>query len=296
MALATNKIDLNTGSNSFVLPKELSQEVWSKAAEESAVMQLANRMDLPGSGAVVPIVDTSAITVDIVEETTEKPVSAPTLGSKVMAPIKLAAIIPFSNEFRRDLPRAYDTIVRDAPKALMAKFDRLVFNGATSMPSDFDTLSDATAVTIAGDNVNTYDALVAAKAAVATGGYMLDGWALAPQAETALLVAKDSDGRPLFINNAITDGSVSRILGEQAIFTRNLYVDGDTALMGVAGDWSQAFYGIVEDITVKFSDQATINDGTNQINLWQRNMFAMLIEATVGFAVKDKTAFVTLKG
>lgn len=296
MALATNKIDLNTSSNSFVLPKELSQEVWSKAAEESAVMQLANRMDLPGSGAVVPIVDTSAITVDIVEETTEKPVSAPTLGSKVMAPIKLAAIIPFSNEFRRDLPRAYDTIVRDAPKALMAKFDRLVFNGATSMPSDFDTLSDATVVTIAGDNVNTYDALVAAKAAVATGGYMLDGWALAPQAETALLVAKDSDGRPLFINNAITDGSVSRILGEQAIFTRNLYVDGDTALMGVAGDWSQAFYGIVEDITVKFSDQATINDGTNQINLWQRNMFAMLIEATVGFAVKDKTAFVTLKG
>lgn len=42
---------------------------------------------------------------------------------------------------------------------------------------------------------------------------------------------------------------------------------------------------------MSISEEATINDGTNQINLWQRNMFAVRIEAEVGVVVKDAAAF-----
>ena len=65
-------------------------------------------------------------------------------------------------------------------------------------------------------------------------------------------------------------------------------------MVGFAGDWSQARYGIVDGINLAISDQATINTGTEQVNLWQRNMFAVRVEAEVGFVVKDAAAFVKL--
>lgn len=65
-------------------------------------------------------------------------------------------------------------------------------------------------------------------------------------------------------------------------------------VFGVAGDWTQAIYGTVEGIKMKVSDQATINDKGTAINLWQRDMIGFLIEAEIGFVVKDKTKFVTI--
>ena len=47
-------------------------------------------------------------------------------------------------------------------------------------------------------------------------------------------------------------------------------------------------------INLAISDQATINTGTEQVNLWQRNMFAVRVEAEVGFVVRDAAAFVKL--
>ena len=64
--------------------------------------------------------------------------------------------------------------------------------------------------------------------------------------------------------------------------------------VGIAGDWSQAVWGSVEGIKIKFSDQATITKGDSQINLWQRNMFAVLVEAELGFRVADVNRFAKL--
>ena len=57
--------------------------------------------------------------------------------------------------------------------------------------------------------------------------------------------------------------------------------------VGFNGDWTKAYYGIVEDIKIEYSNQATLNDGTNTINLWQRNMFALRCEMEVGFIAQD---------
>jgi len=45
---------------------------------------------------------------------------------------------------------------------------------------------------------------------------------------------------------------------------------------------------------MSISEEATVNDGTNQINLWQRNMFAVRVEAELGFVVSNTNAFVKL--
>ena len=69
---------------------------------------------------------------------------------------------------------------------------------------------------------------------------------------------------------------------------------GTDAQYGYAGDWNQAVYGTVEGVQISVSDQATINDGGTQLNLWQRNMFAVRAEIEVGFRVRDISYFAKL--
>jgi HK97 family phage major capsid protein len=291
-------IDINRTSAGVELPKEVSNEILATAQEQSAAMRLAQEVNLPGRGVSMPVI-TGDPEAEWVDETANKPVSRPTMGNKTMTPYKLAVIVPFSNEFKRDAAALYNELVNRLPGALGKKFDETIFHG-TAPGSGFDVLSDAEAVSLATD---AYDGLVNADAAVSLGGGLLNGWALSPQARGLLLAAKDNSDRPLFINNA-SDGAVDRLLGAPVMYSRGLYApavegeeEGDPdipALVGFAGDWTQAFYGTVEGVQISMSDQATLTDGATQINLWQRNMFAVRAEIEIGFVVRDKDAFVRL--
>lgn len=290
MAYATNPVDINRGTTGIQLPPELSAEIWANAQEESAIMRLAQPINLPGSGVTIPVV-TGDPAADWTAESTEKPVSASTFGSKQMTPYKLAVIELFSNEFRRDLPALYAELVRRLPASIGKKFDETVFGG-TAPGSNFDVLTSATAVAIGG--TGTYGKLVTALETIATADAELTGWAISPQAEALLLKATDGNDRPLFIPSANDDRAISNLLGARVVRSRRVFKAGTPNVIGVAGDWAQARYGIVDGINIAISDQATVNDGTNQINLWQRNMFAVRVEAELGFVVKNAAAFVRL--
>ena len=293
MALATNAVDINRGTEGVVLPPQLSQEVWQNAQEESAVMRLAQRIALPGAGLTIPVITGDAV-ADWTAETNEKPVSEATLASKQMTGYKLAVIELFSNEFRRDLPRVYEELARRLPYSIAKKFDETVFNG-TAPGTNFDTLENATAISLAaGEGVTTYGQLVSVLSTIGAADAELTGWVLAPQGEALLLATTDETGRPLFVADINDNRAIGRVLGSPVIRSRAAYVAGTPNTIGIAGDWAQARYGIVEDIKISISEEATVNDGENQINLWQRNMFAVRVEAELGFVVKTDAAFVKL--
>lgn len=290
MALLTNPVDTNRGTTGISLPPQLSNEIWAGAQEESAVMRLAQPINLPGSGITIPII-TGDASADWVAETAEKPVSKATFGSKQMTPYKLAVIELFSNEFRRDLDALYAELVRRLPAAIGKKFDETVFNG-TAPGSNFDVLTSATAVAIGG--TGTYGKLVTALETIATTDAELTGWAISPQAEALLLKATDGNNRPLFIPNANDDRAINYLLGARVERSRRVYKSGTPNVIGFAGDWSQARYGIVDGINVAIADQVSVNTGTEIVNTWQRNMFAVRVEAEVGFVVRNTGAFVRL--
>jgi HK97 family phage major capsid protein len=298
-------VDINRSTTGVMLPPDVSNEIWGATLEESAVMQFARRISLPGRGVSVPIV-TGEPEANWVSETEVKPVSRGTLGNKLITPYTLAVIEPFSNQFRRDVPALYSELVRRLPFALAKKFDATVFGPASGAPgSNFDTLGGTAAIGIATD---TYDALVAVDAAVSTADGILSGWVMAPQAKALLLTTKDSTGRPLFINNAQTDGAVPALLGSPVHIRKAVYDPGKPAVagnpgtpgvpaqLGFAGDWSDAVYGTVSGVQIAVSDQATLKDGDTTINLFQQNMFAVRAEIEVGFRVKDPAEFVRLTG
>lgn len=269
--IPTNRTNIN-------LPAEVASEILAKTQEASAVMALARQIELPGRGAAIPVI-TADPEAAWVGETDEKPVSNPSLETKIMKAYKLAVIVPFSNEFRRDAAALYDELVRRLPLALAQKFDATIVGAVSAPGSDFDTFASATAQNITSPN--TYSGLVAADTDIAAHGGIMNGVALSPQGKGVLLGAVDGNQRPLFINN-VSEGAVPMVLGAQTVLSKGVY-DGTNHVVGVAGDWTQALYGTVEGVEISYSEDATLTSGDTTINLFQRNMFAVRAEIEVGF-------------
>ena len=268
-----------TNRTSIDLPVDVSAEILQKTQEGSAVMKLAKQITLPGRGAAINVI-TSDPVASWVSETGSKAVSNPGLETKVMRAYKLAVIVPFSNEFRRDVASLYDALIERLPAALGQKFDNTVFGGTSKPGSDFDNFASCTAQSLASD---VYGGLVAADTDIALHGGILNGFVLSAQGRGILLGATDGDDRPLFINN-VAEGAIPVVLGARTELSRAAFKSGTPAQVGFAGDWTQALYGIVEGVKIDYSRDATLDlGGGSVINLFQQNMFAVRAEIEVGF-------------
>lgn len=267
-----------TNRTSIDLPVDVAQEILAKTQNESAVMALARQIVLPGRGAAINVIasDPEAAWVG---ETSAKTVSNPGLATKVMRAYKLAVIVPFSNEFRRDVASLYDAIVERLPRALAEKFDATVFGAVNAPGTDFDTFAAATAQSLGTD---AYAGLVAADGDIAAHGGIMNGVVLAPQGKSILLGATDEQKRPLFINN-VSEGAIPMVLGARTLQSKGAYKAGTPNMVGVVGDWTQAMYGTVEGVRIDYSSDATLTSGNTTINLFQQNMFAVRAEIEVGF-------------
>lgn len=299
--------DINRTTNSMALPSDISGEILQKTQQESAIMRLARRIELPGRGVTIPVI-TGDPTAAWVAETGVKPVSNGTPGTKLMQAFKIAVIETFSKEFIRDIPALYDALVQRLPGALAGVFDGTIV-GAVQAPSqsNFDTFAGCTAQSILNANNGTYLGMVAADADIATHGGVMNGFAFGAQARALLLTAVDTTNRPLFLASA-NDGVVDKVLGVPAYFNKNVYkagtaavgqTAGTPAIVGIAGDWTQAMYGTVAGVEISVTDTASLtvgsgNDATT-INLWQQNMVAVRAEIEVGFRA-DTSCFNLLTG
>ena len=284
-------IDVNRGTTGVLeLPKTLSQTIWQESEHLSVVQSLSPRMELPGGGVDIPII-TGDPEAEWVSETDEKPVSRPTFGNKNLKGYTLAVIVPFSNQFRRDLPALYSAIEQKLPQALAKKFDRTALGFATSPGTGFDTLADAPTQELTGSYNDYLEAL--GKVGGASDDADITAWALSKSAEIDALGIADTAGRPLLIQDIQREGAIGSILA-RPVFKSNYAADATTNVVGIAGDWNSTAWGFVEGISISISDQATLNDGGTPLNLWQRNMFAVRAEVEVGFAVRDANRFVKL--
>lgn len=278
MAFSTTPEDINRGTSGLSLPKEVSDVIIQGAIAESAVMKLAQRVYLPGRGLAIPVI-TADPSVSIVNEACEKPVSNSTFSTKNMVPKKFAVIETFSKELVRDMPALYDALIGRLPGAIAKAVDYQAFT--QSALTGFDSLVNAQTIS---SGANFAEKLQNGIKAIAANGYRMNGIAASALAEAEIQTATNGIGMPLFIEN-IEDGRIGRIYGADVVPC--------AAISGcIAGDWSKAYYGIVDGINIDFSDSATLNDGSDGlIHLWQRNMVAARIECEISFIVASDSAF-----
>lgn len=283
-------IDINRTTEGVVLPTAVSNEIWSKTIAESFVLANSPRIDLPGGGTEIQVI-TGDPKPQWTNETENKPVDTHKVSSKRMRGYTLALIEPFSNQFRRDKQALYNALISRLPRLLGQEYDRTVFGQTPAPGSDFDTLDGAPSVDVS----EGYDGYLAALKSVADNGGDVTKWAISPSGEIMLLGQKDSTGRPIFVPT-VQQGAIGAVLGrpvEKTVAAAD--PDATPPKVGIAGDWSRTRSGIVENISVSFSDQATLDqsDGTT-LNLWQRNMFAARVEFEVGFVAEDVNQFAFL--
>lgn len=293
---------VNTNRTTITIPAEVSEEILQKTQQASAVMQLARKIPLPGRGAVIPVI-TSDPSASWVSETDEKPVSNPGLSTKNMQAYQLAVIVPFSRQFRRDADALYSAIVDRLPLALAQQFDATVIGAVEKPGENFDNFAECTAQKLVpGVDETIYGNLVAAYTDIATHNGIMDGIAISPVGMGLLLGATGTDKRPIF--NSAADAAIARILGARTLESRGMYKSGvapvgsgagTPAIVGAAGDWTQALWGTVEGVDVSISEESTLTIGSQTINLWQRNMFAVRAEIEVGFRA-DTSCFNLLTG
>lgn len=281
---------ISTNRTDITLPADIAQEILQKVRGSSAVMQLARQVALPGRGLQIPVI-TSDPSAAWVAETGAKAVSNPGLSTKLMQAYKLAVIVPFSDEFRRDAAALYDALIARLPGALAYKFDQTVIGAVDAPGENFDTFSACSAQNLVpGVGETIYGNLVKAYADIATHGGALNGFGLSPAGIGLLLGAVTTTGTPIF--NAPDSGNIGRVLGAQTVEGKGLYKAGAAAVgsgagtpavVGVAGDWEQAMFGTVEGVQIRFADQTGLTINSNQVNLWEHNMFAVRAEIEVGF-------------
>lgn len=289
---------IHTNRTNLPMPEAVSSEILQKTQEASSIMQLARKITLPGNGVQIPVITGDPV-ANWVTETGSKPVSNPSLSKKIMQAHKLAVIVPFSMEFKRDMSALYNALISRLPNALSKEFDKAVFFGPASVLANFDDFSDVTAQSLSGSG-GVYAGLVAADTDISEQGGTIDGYVFSPQGRGMLLNALDKQDRPIFINS-VSEGSVPRILGAPTYFRQAAYKEGAAGvgtaagtpdIVGFAGDWNHAMWGTVEGVKVDISEQATltVEEGTSttQINLWQQNMFAVRAEIEVGFVAEKQ--------
>lgn len=288
-------IDVSRLTDGVTLSQEVSASILADTLENSAFQSLATKIDMPAQGVSWQTI-TGEPEAGWVNETDEKPVSRPSFGSDTVQPYKMAVIVPFSDEFRRDAGRLFAEVQRRIPYALGRLFDRTVL-GLTAAPGEhFDQLDGVQEVAYDGTDADSaYDSLLDVDAAISNEGHLLDGWALAPRARNTLMRVR-VDGSPLFTAGVQSGDVYGTLLGGRVEYRKALAEDAD--LMGIAGDFSKAQWGAVEGIKLSASSEATLTETveggeTRTLNLWQRNMFALRAEAEVAFKA-DETAFARL--
>ena len=302
--MANTALDVSRLTNGVILTPEMSSEIWTDSIKQSALTQLATRVNLPGKGVKWQTLN-APNAAEWVGETAEKPVVDPSFGSKTMIPYKLAQIITVSEEFTRDAANLWNAVQAQASEAIAQAIDKPFLAGTIPLPGvdGVDTLADAQTVSVKNGK---YVDFVKIATTVLDNNGDLNGIAITNKGLSKFLSAVDENGRPLMVPG-VGSTELGSAFGARMIKSPWGYkeavkastepkVNAAPEVLGVAGDWTQAYYGTVQGIRIKMTDTATVKKGATTINLWQRNMIAFLVEAEVGFIVRDKSKFVVITG
>jgi hypothetical protein len=199
--------------NSTLLPPTITGPIFKKAAESSAVMQLARKVPLSVSATTAIPVPMDVPTAGWVVEGGVKPVGSGGVGVKLMTGKKVALLVPVSEELAMTNPGGlYEQLQSDLPTSISRAFDYAAIHGVDLKTGGAGPFGDYLAKTsysqVIGStsqgNGGVYADLVKGVQQVANGpiqGYEFSGFAADPRLKPELMLAVDNAGRPLALGH-----------------------------------------------------------------------------------------------
>lgn len=288
---------ITVDGNEVFLPKSFGATLMNEAFEQSVVGRLTGSEPIPLGEKVIPVYE-GGIEAGAVAEGAAKPVSNPTMSSQTLSPVKVATIVLVSKEAARLNPGQMLSIVQqDLRQSISRAVDMMVLHGKDGRGVDiasqagkfvFSTTNstELTTAPLADQLISGWEDLVDAEP---------NGFAFDPRFKGKVLLAKDSDGNYIREGSVDLSADVSSVLGVRTVFGRTVagrtsLAAGDATLRGVLGDWSKVRWGYAESLEIQRSNEATITDGATTYHLFQQNLTALLVEATIGATVLNPTA------
>jgi HK97 family phage major capsid protein len=298
-----------TGDTMFqgYLEPELAQDYFAEVEKTSIVQQVAQKIPLGTTGVKIPHW-TGNVTAGWVGEGGQKPVTKGNMTKQTIVPHKIATIFAASSEVVRANPAGYITTMRSkVAEAIALAFDAAVLNGTNTpfgayvgQTTKSVSLVDPGGAGVASNN-NVYDALNNGLSLLVNDGKRKwTGTLFDDISEPIINGAKDTSGRPLFLESAYTDINApfrtGRTIGRPTYLSDHVST-GST--LGYMGDFRQIVWGQIGGLSFDVSDQASLDlsaaqDGSGIVSLWQNNLVAIRVEAEFGVLVNDPASFVKL--
>lgn len=306
-----DKILKANAGNEAAFPKTVVKGIWDNVLKGSVAQQLAGSVPVSINGTAIPI-PVGQPTAGIVAEGGLKPVA--TLASKVktVTPVKAAVMILFSEETAKADPLGeYSRIQKALGEAIARAIDTAIIHGIDATTGTAITGKESLVSTTKNTVIDpaqtapgyltkqlsaAYDSVVLDDDDEAEYGF--DHFLFAPKFRSSLVNALDAQGRPLYQSSPDITAKFGTVMGVPTTYSRAVSgyekaKTGAAKLLGIGGDFKDALrLGFVETITYR---KATERAGG--VDLFDRNMGAILAEAQFGWVLRDPKAFtkITLK-
>jgi hypothetical protein len=235
-----------SAANSTLLPPTITEPIFMKAAEQSAVMQLARKVPLSLAANTVIPVPMDVPTAGWVSEGGVKPVGSGAVGVKNMSGKKVALLVPVSQELATTNPAGlYDQLKQDLPTAISRAFDYAAIHGLDLKTGGVGPFGDFLAATpnsqVIGSSASNVGGVytdlwkgVQQVVNAPVQGYNFSGFAADPRLRPEVAMSVDANGRPFFVDNSFSANNgvdASTLIGYPAFFNTGVsgkyYRQGD---------------------------------------------------------------------
>ncbi|MGV9271577.1 phage major capsid protein, partial [Kitasatospora sp. NPDC003701] len=193
-----------------LLPPTITEPIFNRATETSAVMQLARRISLSMTAQTAIPVSMDVPQAGWVNEGGSKPTGNESMSLKTMSGKKVSVLLPVSEEVARsNAAGLYSQIQADLPISLARAFDLAAIHGKTPAgnagPFD-DYLAETSNSVVLGSATTAtggiWKDIVNGEAKVIDDSFDVTGYVADPRLRPLLLGAVDNNGRPLMVDTA----------------------------------------------------------------------------------------------
>lgn len=300
-----------TVTGQFELSPKQANPILSRSRRTSWFMQYANQIPLGLDGTNVPIWDHD-LEGGFVDEAGRKPVDDDIVNNQKMIRRKWSLIVAMSAETARasasgELGVAgYAVTVRDRIAASWARsVDVLAATGSglagqTYMNQTTKTVALGTATQAQGGTWADFNTALQLLVEDTTRDRSLEGWIFDNVVEPITNASVDLNGNPLYIDRPLVDTSPAfrpgSLMGRPSGMVRRLRNGvGANQVVGYAGDFENAYFGLLSPLTFDVSDTASyVNKQGTTISAFQHNLVLIRAEAELGVLIGDPEDFVKI--
>jgi HK97 family phage major capsid protein len=279
-----------------LIPEEVSREMLGKATEQSAALSLFRRVPVGRAQTRFPVLSALPVAYWVTGDTGLKQTTEINWANKFLNIEEIATIVPVPDNVVSDIDaNIWDEAMPLLVEAVGRTLDSAVFFGSNA-PASFPT-NVLAAAAAAGNSIvegsaatagGFYGDIDAVNAALWADGYDPSGYVAATSAKGRFAAARNSQGDRLDAGRL--SGQMDNLDGQPVVYPmRGLWPTGPTGVRLFAGDWNNFILGVRQDITLKVSTEAVIQDQTGAIiyNSFQQDLTFLRLTFRVGWQVAN---------